>query len=157
LAEQRALEREATEAACLANPEACDLPGDPARFGLASYNETLKRGEQLSQDANNSEQVAESAALLEVYGFALIAGKLEEELIKSSELLDLCSEFKFGSTLNDKWGTCFITEEYIGSVTWFASAERCEWRYSKVTNQGEITKYYCPEHKIWREGPWLNY
>jgi streptogramin lyase len=159
---EAAREREAATAACAEHPEICETAmgaeGEYDPPGLASYNTTQKRAEQLAKDAGNTQLLGEILSLVPrvgeyIHGGADVWANL---LAVSASSLAGCASARNISGRQWQWGACFINETrvgfVVGSVPIMATAELCTY---ERTNRHGMKEFYCLQserHHV--TGPW---
>ena len=122
--------------------------------GLASYKETMKRAQELRNDA----AVGLGAGLLAdlvVAGAAEGAAGYAAGLEASAINLELCVQT--GKAIGGKegsWGTCFINEKTFLGVPIEATAEFCAYQDTRSWGKKSHNYYYCVDANKERSGPW---
>jgi hypothetical protein len=160
---QRAAEQEAEEKAC-AIGSMCQAPGenyspyegaeeyDPE--GLASYKTTMKRAQELHNDAAKG-LAAGLLADLVLAGVAEGGAAYAAELELSAASLESCVAVGKGTSGEaGRWGTCFINETKFLGVPISAEAEFCEYRENRSWGKKSHNYYYCLGSGEVRSGPW---
>ena len=126
--------------------------------GLASYNTTMKRAEQLEKDAANNVWLEYAVAAIPDFGEFISGGVngLRALLKESAGSLGGCATAKNIPGRKYEYGVCYIHESRLGykgfSIPYSAEAELCT--YERTTKDG-TNQYEClASGKKKVTGPW---